>query len=350
MRIRAHVFGCRDDGEKFNIGGALVRRASQKGFDITGIVTSDTVRVGGRSIPLSEQGNPDEALAILEQYASKPDIVFIAIPPMDRGQVALRYKLHYLEQGIPVVSAEKRAAAYHTLKLIKHLPILGCDAMVGGNALPISTSRSRRIRHDRVKILMVANGTANFGLSERQRGHALATACEKSSLLGYAEPGDGKGDGPHTQFQGELCGDIPSKTVVYHNFACVAAEGPFMTPDEIRLKDFRPDDLDGFTDLAARYRYFVEFNNTEKRCRFDGTTPGSFYVEKGQWKISGGFLNVPKGTFLGDWAPDGVDNGLLIEYVEGHNGPVQLTAPGAGWGPTTDTMFQNAAEVLNLPY
>lgn len=349
--IRAVVIGHRDDGVKCNIGGALLRRFPDQGYAPVGVATTKGVRgPSGEFVPLKRCGDPDEVLKHLDLIAGKPDIVFIAVPPMDRGQVALKYKLHYLEQGVPVVSAEKRAMAFNTPKLIGHLPILGFDAMVGGNLRPISSSRKRRLRRDKVKVLMVANGTANFDLSDVQRGHALATAAEKSRIMGYAEPDDGSGDGPYKQITGEITGDIPAKTVVYHNLVCVSGEGPFITPDAIEVVPFTSEDLDAYTDGATRYRYFVEFNNTSKKPRFDGKAPGSFLLDTGEWRISGGFLNVPRGTFHGEWAPDGVDNAMLIEYMQGHNGPVKLAAPGAGWGPTTDTMFQNAAEVLNLPY
>jgi len=351
--IPAILIGHRDDGDKkFNIGGALARRSVSKGYNLIGIGTSRYVILPDKSIiTLKRPGDVRELLSILDAECGKPEMVFEAMPPMERGQKALKCKLHYLEHGIPVSSAEKRAVAFNAPKLVPYLPILGFNAMVGGNSRVLSESRERRIRHEKVKVLMVINGTVNFDLTEVQDCHGLANACATARTLGYAEPDDGKGDGPHKQFGGEIYGDVPSKVAVYYNLVCVGESGPFITPDVIKVKKFTARDLRRYTDGKFRNRYFVEFcNDASERPRFDGKAPGSFLLKTGDWVISGGFENVPRGTSLGDWAPNGVENGMLIEYLAGHNDPVRLAAAGAGSGPTTDTLFQDAAALLKLPY
>ena len=322
-----------------------------KGYDVIGHATTEFVRANNRTVQLKHPGDPDEVLQRLADMRGRPEVVFIAIPPIDKGEVSLTYKLHYLSQGIPVVSAEKRAMAYHPHKLVPYLPILGFDAMVSGNARVISASRERRIRHERVRVFAVLNGTVNHNLTRVQNdGDMLSMACDLARRLGYAEPDDDKADGELRQFRGELYGDVPSKVAVYHNLVCVGKEGPFITPDDFKVNEFDGPDLEWFADAGKRYRYVVVFTNGNVLEKIDINAPGSFTLRKGEWRISGGFLEMPKGTFYGDWVPNGVGNGILIEYLDGHNGPVPLAAPGAGPGPTTDTMFQDADRLLDVPY
>ena len=164
--------------------------------------------------------------------------------------------------------------------------------------------------------------------------------------LGYAEPDDGKGDGPFKGFLGELTGDIPSKVAAFHNRVCCHPSGRFITPDDVRVRAFTEHDFKRIADGATRHRYLVQMTNAENGLRFDGKAPGSFFLKSGPWSICGGFVNLPKGTPDGDWVPNGVRNGMRINYTDGHNSAVVIEAAGAGAGPTTDTMFQDAEALL----
>ena len=85
--------------------------------------------------------------------------VFIAISTLDKGEAARDYILTCVEAGIPVITCEKGALAYHAKVLKPHLDYIGFSATVGGGTRMLKYVQDRQLTGKQVEIHAVVNGT-----------------------------------------------------------------------------------------------------------------------------------------------------------------------------------------------
>src|SRR3989344_7683683 len=104
----------------------------------------------------------EESLSeLLRSLPMKPDIMFLAIPTVNRGEAARDYIQDCVNMGIPIVTCEKGALAYHAKVLDPSLNLIGFTAAVGGGTQLLRYVRDRRLNKRKVKIHAVLNGTLN---------------------------------------------------------------------------------------------------------------------------------------------------------------------------------------------
>ena len=274
--------------------------------------------------------------------SKKPDAVFIAIPTpdWDKGRIAKIYILSCVESGIPVITCEKGALAYHADVLKPHLSKIGFSATVGGGTRMLKYVQGKHLAGRQVKISTVLNGTLNFIFSQMKCGTTLDEACRHAIRLGYAEPG---ADDPISLINGELR-DVLMKTCVFFN--TVLAKDEIITPDYFGKFELAADDLESLSEIGKDYRMVVNFSNHPKP-----QGPQTFGKEfslhsHDRWHISGGFRQISHTPELYSWLPGGVGNAVnIVDGEFGSGGEYTLSGPGAGREPTTSAMIADFAEL-----
>lgn len=269
---------------------------------------------------------------------TKPDAVFLAISTLDNGEAALSYITTCLKLGIPVITCEKGALAYHADKLIPHLDQIGWSATVGGGTMLGPYLRGRNPRNQKVAISAVLNATLNFIFDEvRRGGRTLGEACVEAMRLGYAEPGS---NGPLDLIHGEI-EDVERKACVLFN-TCIAKD-MFMKPEGF-IK-FNQESLEKMSGNAANYRMLVHLSNypVESTMLFEG----AFGIEIDGWNISGGFEILDGNHERFSWLPGGVGNAIqIVEGDLGAGGKFRLEGPGAGAEATTGAMLNDFERLM----
>ena len=344
------------------IAKCLQLRLQNIGWSVVFLVRRKTYSFNG-----AEHARNKMAISDLLDEAN-PDLVFLAISTLDRGEEAKNYIGHCARKGIPVVTCEKGALAYHAEALKPFFGLIGFTATVGGGTqligylhdrlIPASEERvgvyslTQRPSEDgtkglipfvnrrHVEIHAVINGTLNFVFDEVARGgRTLGEACDEAMKLGYAEPG---AKDALSLINGELR-DVVMKTCVLFN--TTLARNEFITPSKLGAIELAPRQLEELNQKAADYRFVVSFSNRtapKKRSFFNG----NFEIAVGEWHIQGGFRQTHGDTDLASWLPGGVGNAVhIIEGELGSGGKYTLSGPGAGHEATT-TVMQNDAERL----
>src|SRR3989338_1942476 len=105
------------------IGKALKAKVEKvPGWEIQQIIEKDRIfSASGEEIALYNPESPD-----LEQLIPKDcDLVFLAIPTFDKGQVAYSYIKHAVVRGTPAVTCEKGALSYFWADLEKFMDKIG---------------------------------------------------------------------------------------------------------------------------------------------------------------------------------------------------------------------------------
>ncbi len=271
----------------------------------------------------------------------KPQAVFLAISTLDKGESARDYILACVKAGIPVITCEKGALAYHAEVLRPHLATIGFSATVGGGTRMLKYVAERHLADKQVEIHAIVNGTLNFIFDEvRRGGRSLGEACKEAYKLGYAEPG---ASDPLSLINGELK-DVRMKTCVFFN--TVLATQKLVTPDQFGLLEQTTDDLEQLSEEGGDHRLVVSFSNhksTKEYPRF-GKQFGLHFIDG--WHITGAFRQITQASQLSSWLPGGVGNAVhIIEGELGSGGKYTLSGPGAGHEPTTSAMLADFAEL-----
>ncbi len=272
----------------------------------------------------------------------KPDAVFVAIstPDWDKGRAAEYYILSCVEAGIPVITCEKGALAYHADVLKPHLGKIGFSATVGGGTRMLKYVQGKHLANRQVKISAVINGTLNFIFSQMSCGTTLDESCRQAIQLGYAEPG---ADDPISLINGELR-DVLMKTCVFFN--TVLATDEIITPDYFGKFELTTDDLESLNQVGKDYRLIVSFSNHPKP-QVSQTFGEEFSLHSHDgWHITGGFRQISHTPQLYSWLPGGVGNAVnIVDGELGSGGEYTLSGPGAGREPTTSAMLADLAEL-----
>lgn len=271
----------------------------------------------------------------------KPQAIFLTISTLDRGEAARDYIIACVKAGIPVITCEKGALAYHTEALRPYLDQIGFSATVGGGTRMLKYVKGRHVTEKQVEIHAVINGSLNFIFSEmRDSGRSLGEACEEAGKLGYAEPG---ANDPLSLINGELK-DVIMKTCVFFN--TVLAKEKLVTPDQFGLLKQTANDLERLSEEGGDYRMVVSFSNrpTTKEHPFFGKKFALYHVNG--WHITGGFRQITQSSQLTSWLPGGIGNAVhIIEGDLGSGGKYTLSGPGAGHEPTTSAMLADFYEL-----
>ncbi len=229
--------------------------------------------------------------SLLEQH--KPEAVFLTISTLDKGEAARDYILTCVNAGIPVITCEKGALAYHAGVLKPHLDKIGFNATVGGGTMMLGYLKGRHFENKQVDIYAVLNGTLNFIFDEIARGRSLGEACEEARRLGYAEPG---ANGPLSLINGE-CRDVIMKTCVFFN--TLLAKKMFITPEYFSPFEQTIEDLDELNEKGGNHRLVVSFSNYKgmKKYPYIGKQ-FDLNIIREKWRIDGDFRQVTDGSKL----------------------------------------------------
>lgn len=302
-----------------SIGNHLAVKLTQEEIDVCFVHSSTMTRV------------PFETLFDEES----PDAVFLAISTKDTGEAARDYILTCVKMGIPVITCEKGALAYHAHVLQPYMHLIGHNATVGGGTQMLKYMQGRHLDTcGPVLIQAVVNGTLNFIFDEISRGRSLDEACREACKLGYAEPG---AKGPLSLINGELR-DVVLKTCVILNVG-IGVEC-MVTPDFFPFRSLTEAHLEILEAEGANLRFQVSFSNTKDVS--EGYAITVFTARYGNWSVAGGFKMI---TPAQNWLPGGVGNALhLTEGKLGAGGKYTLSGPGAGLEPTTSAMLADFKE------
>ncbi|MBS3090864.1 hypothetical protein J4217_00255 [Candidatus Pacearchaeota archaeon] len=238
---------------KRTIGSEVYHKAKSRGWGVEWVA-------GSKGIFQDLSG--ETKLAEIEDYALHVrglDAVFLAIPTLDTGEIALRYITSTLEAGVPIITCEKGALSNYFSQLEEAVRShrIGYSATVGGG------SRLLRYLQERIgpqvqEIHAVINGTLNYIFEGLSRGRSLGEVVEETKRLGYAEPG---AKHPLEVINKEATGDVPMKTSILFNVCN-------LTRERIRAKDIivEPIELNQLRRLvreASNRRYIVSITREE---------------------------------------------------------------------------------------
>ena len=317
-----------------NIGAELYRKLKLKGWDISWVIGSDGIFSG---IPKTKKLDDSKNY---KKYLNGLDLVFLAIPTMDDGFIAYNYIKNCLMKNIPVVTCEKGALSnyFADLELDLNLGKIGYSATVGGG------SRLLRYLKERVgsqveEIHAIVNGTLNYIFSGLSDGRSFGEVIEETKKLGYAEPG---AKHPLDIVNKEATDDVRMKSAILFNICN-------LTSHRIKAKDIKPykiknSELKKLNREAQNRRYIVSI---EKKVDDEEDVIWGFKHSVGDWCISAGFKHTDDNPLFTKLIVEGVGNAVLISEGEfGRDGAYVLSGPGAGSGPTTNSMIIDAVEIL----
>ena len=269
------------------------------------------------------------------------DLMFLAIPTFDDGQMAFGYIKSALAENVPVVSCEKGALGnyFGELEAEVNQGRIGYNASVGGETRLLDWAR-RRMNPKVREIHAVLNGTLNYIFDGLANGRSLGELVSEARRLGYTEPG---AEDPLDIINKEAIGDVSMKASILFN-SCN------LVRDRMRAKnvDARAIDFNGLGRLvrdASNRRYVVSITKESN----DEDLVGGFGYSIDDWKISASFKRVDSNPLFRRLIPSGVNNAILIsEGRSGEDGSYVLSGPGAGAKPTVASMIIDAEKILKI--
>lgn len=300
-----------------SIGQELARQITEKGWDISWIVTRETIK-DNEWIVISESGEWKNQSAV--------DIVFLCIPS-SQPEMARDYIQFFGEKEVPVVTCEKWALATYPTVFEYYSEKIGKSATVGGGTRMLSFLDLRN-RDDICEISGVLNGTLNYVFDElstwKSQTDVLADVLEKK----YAEPGSNT---LSDIIAGEL-DDLTKKAIILTNASGLLEETIAWKPDQYSVENFF---LEKALQNPSEYRFLFILADHE----YSGFI-GGMEIESGKWWCYAGLFLV-KNTSL--TLPSGVNN--MLSIVE-RDDVYTLTGPWAGPVPTARAMMLDAASLL----
>ena len=269
---------------------------------------------------------------VLEEV--NPDAVFLAISTRDTGEAARDYILACLDAGVPVITCEKGALAYHAELLKPHINCIGYSASVGGGTMLLRYLQGRHLTDEPVEIHAVLNGSLNFIFDALGRGRSLGEACEEARRLEIIEPG---ATDPLAIINGELK-DVSMKACVLFNTSLVREQ--CISPDQFVPPVLTEEDLRELSEEEPGYRLLIHFSN-QSPMKDPDLEKHVWSSEINRWHITGAFRRSAS-----SWVPRGKGNAIhIIEGRLGGGGIYTLSGPGAGLEPTTSAMLADFKEL-----
>lgn len=317
-----------------NICRELYGKIRSEGWNVECVVDVDGL---WRELPKREKlGEVQDYVKHLEGL----DLVFLAIPTFDDGETAFRYMRTCLDKNIPVVTCEKGALSNHFSEFEGDLNRgrIGYSATVGGGSRLLRYLQERKGTQVR-ELHAVVNGTLNYIFDGLSKGRSLGEVIEETKKLGYAEPG---ATNPIEVINKEAIGDVPMKATILFNLFNPGEER--ISARDIKTSQIKDSELRTLEREAQERRYIVSISRTENG---EENVIWGFRHQVGNWYISAGFKHLRDNPLFRKLIPSGVDNALLISEGEfGRDGTYVLSGPGAGPGPTTNSMIIDAKNIL----
>ena len=318
-----------------NIGSELHRKLKLKGWNVLWVISTDGIFDG---LPKTRKIDDSKNY---QKHLKGLDLVFLAIPTLDDGYIAYNYIKNCLAKNIPIVTCEKGALSNYFTELESSLSLgkIGYSSTVGGG------SRLLRYLKERVgaqveEMHAVVNGTLNYIFSGLSEGRSLGEVVEETKKLGYAEPG---AKHPLDVINSEAIDDVRMKSAILFNVCN-------LTTQKIRAKDIKPNkiknsELKKLNREAQNRRYIVSIEKNDDK---EEDVIWGFKHRVNNWCISAGFKHIDDNPLFRKLIPEGVDNAILISEGEfGRDGAYVLSGPGAGSGPTTNSMIIDAEAILS---
>lgn len=275
---------------------------------------------------------------IREVLSCEPQVVFLAIPTLDKGETAASYMTAFAERGIPVVTSEKGAIAGQMKEIAPYIDSVGCSASCGGGVQMLPWLQSRQLNRHRVQLRVVPNASLNFIFNLVANGATLEDACASAEHHHYLEPTK-DGEDSLARINGEVH-DAVLKICVIYNIA-LAEHGRYITPDNLTGELLTKDQLSELYLSAVSHRFFVEFSNRQDRA-LPRPQWAEFHGGMGDWQISGGFREISGGV---SWIPPGPGNAAMLLEDDMKMSYV-IQGQGAGPEPTTTAMLNDAYNLL----
>lgn len=252
------------------------------------------------------------------------DGVFLAISTRDSGEVALEYIADTLNEGVPVVTAEKGSLAYHFDVLRHSLDRIGFSATVGGGSGMLEL-----LRHPHrpfVRLRGVVNGTCNYLFAEE--GDPLVI-LKRAQALGLCEPGaSGLAETVNAEIK-----DIILKLCILFNLSGVWDE--CLVPGDLGEVLFAEEEIIRLI-LTRRYKLVVEISPYVPRRE-----PLGVHGRKGPWSIRAEFVDTGSVDFR---SPKGAENILVTtDCAENVSTAFGL---GAGPNPTASAMVSDMLRMV----
>ena len=308
-----------------HIGSEIYKQAKSFGWDIKFVL-----RRSGIYRDLTQKV---ASLESLPEYSKGLDVVFLAIPTLDDGKIALDYIQFFLGRNAGVVTCEKGALSNYFSELEKSLSRVGYSATVGGGTRMLRFLEERTSQRV-TELHAVVNGTLNYILDEVSSGRSLGEVAEETRKLGYAEPGT---ENPLDVINKEAGEDVPMKSSILFNVCRFGDE-------RIRARDMKvyrmgENELRKLLRESYNRRYIVSVTKDNG----EEDVIGGFRHKAGEWVISAGFKNINENPLFLQLVPRGVNNAVIVcEGKYGIAGTYRLSGQGAGAGPTTASMIRDA--------
>lgn len=272
-------------------------------------------------------------------------VAFLATPSSGDGTRALEIINGLLEQGIPVVTAEKAALANHYPALESRVCEMGISASVGGGTRMLSWLSDRLDPRTR-QVHAIVNGTLNFIMDGIDGGRTAGQTIDEAVALGYAEPGASN----HLDvLNGELVGDIPKKTSILWNTVLrgALAGHTVLSHTDLKQPALNQDRLNQLIAEASARRYIISIIKADEEIPEKDIIAGFRKKIDGNLLIIGGFRRVTDNPLFKALVLPGPSNGVVITAGPNESdGVYQLEGPGAGPGPTAAAMVQDARRLL----
>ncbi len=273
-----------------------------------------------------------------------PDTLFVACPTTDDGLPASTYVEHALRSGKTVITAEKGALSANFAgmrELSDGFRRLGFTATVGGGSLLLPHAKwlIQGNPNGMSRFVGKFNGTVeatfNDASEEFGRGVPPEEAIAKAVELGYAEPGSHE---PFDVLRAELDGDIPKKLHIFLSYI-LGLEG--LTVDGLRGTSLDDDTISQA--FAEDRRHVVSVTNLSLgEPQPEGMLIGGISREYQGWLIETGFQRIGEQALARLHSMTGPGNGFaLFLGRDGRDGTHTLTGPGAGAGPTVESMLRD---------
>jgi homoserine dehydrogenase len=317
--------------------GTIGRRLREKllamGWDIPFVIKSKEILTGNALFHL------EGAVKSWIEYCRDVDVVFLAIPTLDDGSIALRYLLELSDKGIPVVTCEKGALSNYFEVLKPRLAGIRYTAACGGGSGMIPFLQERFFSGTR-QVYVIPNGTMNYIFSGLAMGNPRGQIIEEVKKLRYAEPGESDS----VEIIMAEVEDAAKKISLLFNLC-------FGSSVILRAKEISISLTEGMVEEAigqARMRRFVVSFLKEEGVRPTPNNIEAFRHSIDGWVIQGGFPTMDNQLIARLCAATTwVNNGLLtVEGCEGTDGVYLCVGPGAGASPTTAAMIRDAEKLL----
>ena len=173
---------------------------------------------------------------------------------------------------------------------------------------------------------------------------SLSEAAKKAMEMGYAEPGS---DSAEAIIRGEAEGDIPKKLSIFCN--TVGLSNHLVDWDELRFSLSDSQIHEAITSENPR-RFIVSLYPLASPTSVEGDIIGGFNFSHDSLKLVGGFRRIDANPLFSALTTlTGPGNGMVIGLgPDASDGVYAITGPGAGVGPTVNTMIDDYIRLARI--